>query len=168
MSLRILTMHLFRIGRLQFCMEPMPADIPEKDLHIGDAVLDLHITEDGTLDINACKESVAMAEDFFAKYFPDFTYQYYTCNSWLMDEGLAQFLPENSNIIKFQKLFEIYNKRAYDSILHFMFKYGLSDREEIRDIPASTLFSKKIKEYALAGGTFYIACGVRDKNCDTW
>lgn len=164
MSLRILSMHLFRIGRLQFCMEPLACDVPEKGLKAGDPVMDLHITEDGSLDMASCKESFTLSESFFLKHFPDFKFQYYTCNSWLMDENLKHFLPANANILKFQRLFEIYNKREYDSVLHFMFRYGIESREELRNYPATTSFAQKIKDYALSGGALYIALGIRDKN----
>lgn len=164
MSSHILAMRLFRLGRLQFCMEPLSVDVPEKNLSIGTPVLDLHITEDAPLDIALCKESFATAKAFFQKYFPDYRYQYFTCHSWLMDESLARFLHENSNILKFQKLFEIFIPRESDSILNFLFKYGLTDREEIRPYPATSDFSRKVKEHALSGGTFYTALGIRNKN----
>ncbi len=168
MSLLILSARLFRIGRLQFCMDSLFFDIPEKGLYTGEPVLDVHITEDGSLDITACKDSFQMSEEFFARYFPDFRYQYYTCHSWLMDKGLSKFLHKNANILKFQKLFEIFNHHESDTILSFLFQYGLTDREKLKDFPVTSVFAQKIKEHALDGDKFYAASGIRNKSCQNW
>lgn len=155
------SMRLFRLGRLVFCMEGAYVDIPEIGVCKGDPMMDVHIPTGKPLTLEACDESFAFAEDFFAKYFPEYKYSYYMCFSWLLDETLKQFLKADSNILQFQKLFKTVHKRETDSILHFMFKYGIEDREELRDLPANTDFAKQIKEYALSGGVFYQALGIR-------
>ena len=108
-----------------------------------------------------CEKSFEMAEKFFAKYFPDFDYKNYSCSSWLLADNLKLFLSENSNILKFQKLFKIVNTFESDSILDFMFKYGIKNREELRECPAESAFAKKVKNYALEGGKLYAAFGVK-------
>ena len=80
-----------------------------------------------------------------------------------MDEHIRPFLKEGSNILEFQKFFEPVHKREQDSILQFMFKYGLESREELKECPAETDFARKVKEYALAGGTFYNVLGIMDR-----
>ena len=156
------SMRLFRLGRLQFCMTGAYVDIPEIGIHAGDAMMDVHIPKGEPLTLEACNESFAMAETFFAKYFPEYEYHYYMCFSWLLDDTLKQFLKADSNILKFQKLFRVVHKRETDTILHFMFKYGIESREELREFSAKTDFAKQVKEYALAGGTFYNVLGIRN------
>lgn len=158
-----MSMKLFRLGRLQFEMSEMYVDIPQKKICKGEPILDVHIPKGGPLTPDECRQSFEMARSFFATYFPEYQYRCYTCFSWLLDDNLRSFLPNNSNILQFQKLFEVVHSRKENSILHFMFKFGLIEREEIRDCPATTDFAKKIKEYALAGGVFYNVLGVRER-----
>lgn len=158
-----LSMKLFRIGRLQFCMDGCYRDIPEKGIAKGDNVIDVHIPAGDSLSIDECKRDFAAAEKFFAKYFPEFEYKYYTCFSWMLDKTLKSFLSENSNILKFQKFFEVVYEWEYDAILNFVFKYGIKGREELKSIPATSSFAQKIKDYALAGGKFYNNLGVRER-----
>lgn len=155
-----LSMRLFRIGRLQFCIDDAPMDIPAKGIKAGDPVIDVHIPPAGPLSLPDCMESLALAEQFFKKYFPEYKYDYYTCYSWLLDEGLQRFLKADSNILQFQKLFEVVHKQEQDSILHFMFKYGIGSREELQECAAKTDFARQVKEYALSGGVFYNVLGL--------
>ncbi|MBQ4516075.1 MAG: DUF5596 domain-containing protein [Clostridia bacterium] len=158
-----LSLKLFRLGRLQFCMSKAPVDIHQKGIKEGDAVLDIHVPAGEPLLIDECRRNIEYAKTFFAEYFPDFSYSYFTCFSWLLDDKLKQFLNENSNIIQFQKLFEPVYKREEDSILHFMFKYGFTNRNEIQECTATSGFAQKVKEYALSDGVFYNVLGVREK-----
>lgn len=149
-----MSMNLFRLGRLQFCMHTCYEDVPSKGLKKGDPVMDVHIPGGSPLSIEECEKAFSLCEEFFGKYFPGFHWDYYTCYSWVFDDVLDNFLPEDANILKFQKLFEPVHHIIADSILHFMFKYGIESRDEIRDIPAKSDFAKKVKEYALSGGKF--------------
>lgn len=160
-----LSMKLFRLGRLQFCMEEISVDVPEKGIVKGTKVMDLHIPIGGSITKEELNRSFKIADEFFAKYFPDYHYDYYMCHSWLLDETLKQFLKESSNIIKFQNLFFPVAGREDDAILRFMFKYHIEKREELLDCHANTPFAKSVKEYALSGGKFYNVLGVveRDK-----
>lgn len=156
-----LNLRLFRLGRLQFCMDGCYQDIPEIGLKKGDNVLDVHIPRGESLKPELYRESFAMAEQFFAKFFPEYQYEYYTCFSWMLDDVLHNFLKESSNILQFASLFTVADRRPMDSILHFMFKYGIQDREELRECGAATEFARKVKEYALSGGVFYNTLGYR-------
>jgi len=158
-----LSMRLFRIGRLQFCMTGACVDIPAKGIRVGDPVMDVHIPAGRPFSLQDCLESFRRAEEFFATYFPEYQYCYYTCFSWLLDDGLQQFLKEDSNIRQFQTLFEVVHKRKQDSILHFVFQYGIKSREELKACVPQTSFAKKVKEYALSEGDFYNVLGVRQK-----
>ena len=159
-----LSMRLFRLGRIAFCMDEAPMDIPSKGIKKGDNVLDLHVPAGGPLTMEECEKSFVASERFFKKHFPDFEYQYYTCYSWMLDDVIKPFLNENSNILQFAKLFEVVHQTEQDSILNFLFKYGLADREEIRDCPANSSFARKVKEHALSGGVFHNVLGLKDRN----
>ena len=72
---RHLSMKLFKLGRLQFCMNECEHDVPAFSLKKGDNVIEIHIPEEGPLNIVECKASIERAKQFFAEYFPDFNYK---------------------------------------------------------------------------------------------
>ena len=155
-------MRLFRLGRLQFAISEAPLDIPSKGLKAGATVIEVHIPGGSPLTVEECLDAFARAKQFFATYFPTYSYKYYICFSWLFDDVLGQFLKEDSNILKFQKLFEPVHKREEDCILRFMFRFHMKSRDELSEWDTKSSFAKKVKEYAMDGGTFYNVLAVRE------
>jgi hypothetical protein len=100
--LQWLTLHvrggLYELGRLQYQRVRPRIALDE---------LDLHIPRSGPLTPLACDASFRQARDFFPRHFPDETYRFITCGSWLLDPALAEYLPEESNVIRFQRRFEL-------------------------------------------------------------
>ena len=64
---RHLTMQLFKLGRLQFCMAPSEFDIPLKGVKVGTPVIEVHIPEGEPLYTDACLSSLNKARAFFAQ-----------------------------------------------------------------------------------------------------
>jgi hypothetical protein len=72
----------------------------------GDPGLALHIPDfHGPLSPDACDDSLARARVFFARHFPAERPTVATCHSWLLDPQLADRLPADSNIVRFQTRF---------------------------------------------------------------
>ena len=149
-------MKLFRLGRLQF--EPMllSEDMVGKTgiLKAGTSVLNVHIPAGEKLDIEECKKSFEQAEAFFGN-----TYEAYVCDSWLLSPVLKEFLPESSNIVCFQNLFEVVK-------VHYRFPQAeqriFQDiREDKENYPEKTVLQKKAKQYILSGKDIGIGIGVR-------
>jgi hypothetical protein len=92
-----LTLHvrggIYELGRLQH--------------QRGDGTVDLHIAESGPLTPAAVDASLARAREFFPRHFPEERYEWFACGSWLLDPQLAEYLPEDSNIVRFQRRFEL-------------------------------------------------------------
>ena len=70
-----------------------------------------------------------------AKYRSEFAKAQFTCHSWLLSPHLTSILNENTNIIRFQKLFDITNvfedeTQYMDYIFHADAKTPLQDLEE--------------------------------------
>ena len=86
---------MFRLGRLQFRMAKAYRDIPEAGIRKGDNVMEIHIPRGSKLDIGECERSIAWAKEFFARYFPEFAYTCFTCNSWLLDDTLKEENRQN-------------------------------------------------------------------------
>jgi hypothetical protein len=92
-----LTLHsrggLYELGRLQY--------------QRGDAALALHIPESGALTPEAVDASLDRARAFFPRHFPQERYTSFSCGSWLLDPQLLEYLPEESNIGRFQRRFAL-------------------------------------------------------------
>lgn len=77
---RHLSMRLFRLGRLQFCMEQAEDDIPQQGVKAGDNILQIYIPEGEPLSQEEYKQTVDEAKSFFKRYFPEFDYQCMICH----------------------------------------------------------------------------------------
>ncbi|WP_179382090.1 acyltransferase domain-containing protein [Streptomyces sp. SA15] len=105
---------LYQLGRLQFQRGRIgtwtSGSIAAEGLPLGpgDLGLGLHIPDFlGPLTPKACDRSLAMARDFFARHCSEEPYAVVTCGSWLLDPQLKQYLPRDSNIVRFQERFRI-------------------------------------------------------------
>jgi hypothetical protein len=120
-----LTLHvrggIYELGRLQFQRHSQA--VGDDALSRGDFALALHIPESGPLTPDRCDESLRLARQFFARHFPDEPYRIVTCDSWLLDPQLAEYLPPGANIIRFQRRFQLLSggEDGDDSVLRFVF-----------------------------------------------
>ncbi|MGN0404515.1 MAG: acyltransferase domain-containing protein [Bariatricus sp.] len=155
-------MKLFRLGRLQFEPMTLQEDMTGKSEHLkaGTKVLNVHIPTGEKLDITECRKSFLQAEEFFGN-----SYEAYVCDSWLLAPALKEMLPETSNIIQFQNLFEIVN-------VHYRFPQAeqriFADvREDKENYPEDTVLQKRAKEYILSGKDIGIGVGFFKKKSVT-
>ncbi|WP_328326631.1 acyltransferase domain-containing protein [Kribbella sp. NBC_00382] len=92
----------FEIGRHAFT---------RAQLGIGDGVsghvLMMHVPPIGRLDAQASEESVAEATRLFERCYPEEPVAAFVCHSWLLDPGLAEYLAADSNIMRFQRRFDL-------------------------------------------------------------
>lgn len=153
-----LSMNIFQIGRLQFCMEKAREDIPDRGICVGDNVIGIHIPSSGPLDTEECKKSLKRAKEFFGKFFPKYKYSYFRCHSWLLDKKLEEILKCGSNILKFQEMFEIVLSEPSDAILRYVFAWNTT-RENLPFMHPVSTFAEKVKEICLAGDKFNEATG---------
>ncbi|MGC0418931.1 acyltransferase domain-containing protein [Embleya sp. AB8] len=105
---------LYQLGRLQFqrsyLLEPGAASAAARGLpyRADDPVLMVHIPDfHGPLTPAACDESLSLARDFFPRHFPTEDYRIAVCGSWLLDPQLREYLPNDTNIIRFQRRFHL-------------------------------------------------------------
>lgn len=146
---RHLQMRLFQLGRLQFCL--------------ADGEIEIHIPAGTPLREEECIASIARALDFFDRYFPECSYDRFSCHSWLLDKTLAELLPADSNILKFQSLFEMESAEPNDAILRYVFGWNI-DRYTLPFTAAPSGFAQRVKKRALQGGEFYAARGIIPKD----
>lgn len=149
------TSRLFRLGRLQFQMAVADVAIPT-----GDFVIETHIPQDEPLNIEQCMLSFEMAAHFFDTYFSEYKADYFICHSWLLNPRIADLLYENSNIVRFMKLWDKYAIPNDDSAqaIERVFGFGVK-QNDLAFVPEKTSLQKALKEYLLSGKTFNITAG---------
>ena len=153
--------NLFKIGRLQFQMykAPMGLDYTKLPFKRGDNLLYIHISQGEKLTKESCTDSLRRAEEFFRSHFPNYEYDYFFCESWLLFPGNRNFMANDSNIVKFMDLFTLAYSTENDSqAIERIFGERKSD---INDYGEDTSLQKRAKEYMLGGnkigfGTGYI------------
>lgn len=151
------TGRLFRLGRLQFAVGKAPVEVPS-----GEYVLETHIPQGEPLDSTACLASFESAKVFFAKYFPETPAQYFTCHSWLLCPNLAQVADEDSNIVRFMRLWQHYPCASDHSAqtVQRVFGFGVT-KDQIAHRPVRTRLQKRVQEYLLSGGDLSACAGYR-------
>ena len=139
-----LTLHvrggLYELGRLQH--------------HRSDSALSLHIPDSGSLTPEAVSASLDQARAFFPRHFPDERYTAFSCGSWLLDPQLREYLPESSNIIRFQRRFELEPHEEQEGlnadveVLRFVFRTLTTPLDEL---PQRTVLQRAVVEHLRAG-----------------
>lgn len=146
---RQLSMKIFRIGELEY----------EFKEYEGEKVIGIHVPSDADLSKEAVDNSLKEAGMFFRTYYGSYPYKKYTCNSWLLSPALKPLLPENSNILSFQKRFEVIREEKEDrEYIEWLFQVPSNIDNE--GLPAKTSLQKKVKELLLHGGTVGCAYGI--------
>ncbi|MBY8870320.1 acyltransferase domain-containing protein [Micromonospora sp. PLK6-60] len=138
-----LTLHarggLYELGRLQ---------------HQRGDTIGLHIPEAGPLTPAAVDASLDEARAFFPRHFPDEGYTEFSCGSWLLDPQLREYLPEDANIIRFQRRFELEPYEEPEGIdadvevLRFVFRTLTTPLDEL---PRRTALQRAAVDHLTAG-----------------
>ncbi|WP_210587498.1 acyltransferase domain-containing protein [Streptomyces sp. GESEQ-35] len=160
---------LYQLGRLQFerarLGERTGSALAAAGLDVapGTPCLNLHICDfHGPLAPAACDRSLALAREFFARHYPQERWQVAVCHSWLLDPQLKQYLPADSNVVRFQERFRaIWNdredlQRADTEPVQFVF--GNPDLP-VESLPRRTSVERAVGDHLRAGGHWYIGHG---------
>lgn len=146
---RQISMEIFRIGELEYQFMN----------HEDENVIGIHIPSDADLSKDAVDASLKQAEYFFKTYYHDYQYNKYTCHSWLMSPILQSLLSENSNILSFQKRFEIIQENKEDKdYIEWLFQVPADT--DYHDLPVKTSLQRKVRTLLLDGGTVGCAYGI--------
>ncbi|WP_067970110.1 acyltransferase domain-containing protein [Nocardiopsis trehalosi] len=161
---------LYELGRLQY--EPARLGVqgavewpaPERaaelgaELEWGRPVLRLHIAPGGPLDDAAVGASLGRARGFFREHFGA-DYPVATCTSWLLDPRLAEYLPEGSNIVRFQRRFTLVEGEGAPGeadVFRFVFR---SVEVAPERAPRRTTLERALLDHLAAGGTWRVRTG---------
>ncbi len=156
---------LFRIGRLQFQMFQCKNVKLKYDLlpfDFGDNLIYDHIPQGEKLIFSDCVDSLLNAKAFFAKYVPDFEYEFFFCESWLLYNENWQFMKTDCNILQFQSLFDIVYSDDNDSqaVERIFGKRHLLKSK----YPENTSLQKSAKKFMLDGNKLGIGIGIIAKD----
>ncbi len=130
-------------------------------------VLNVHIPPFGRLDSDACDDSFAQARSFFPRHFPEEPVAFFVCHSWLMDDQLASYLPESSNLVQFQRRFRLLPEREPEvsdaDILAFVFNRAHDSAEVplslLETLPQETALQRAFVSHLRSGKHWYSRTG---------
>lgn len=172
-----LNLEIFKLGRLQFqlnkYLHPKPYIKNGIDLKFGDKILSLHIPRGTKLDFDECGKSFLLADDFFKKYYPDYSTDYFDCFSWLLYSGNKEFMDENSNILKFASRFDVVNE-IENPRDHYLWLFGVKENSvkllknkktkgsygNTENLICKTELQKRFVKYVESGGKLGDAYGI--------
>lgn len=171
---------LFKIGRLQyqlFKLNNPRLNYNKLPVSYGENVIYVHIPQGEKLDYNACLNSLSLSNIFFNKYFSEFNYSYYFCESWLLFDGNKFFMDKDSNILKFAGLFNVHysindEKQEFERIFGFdknirkieSHRRLYKNKSDINRLPEFTSLQKNAKEYLINNGRFGEGIGTIPKS----
>lgn len=119
----------YLLGRLSF-------DIGGAPVTTGEVVdLSIHVPAGDRLDPAACDRSLVDALRLMHDHFPERSVSKLKCRSWLLDPQLVEYLPATSNILSFQRRFELAAHATIDVADHELLEYlfNFSHTGEIGD-----------------------------------
>jgi hypothetical protein len=128
----VLSGRLVELGRLQFD-------------DVGDDGLGVHVPEAGPLTPALCDASFARARQIFT------AHRTAACRSWLLDPQLAEVLSADSNIVRFQRRFELVEGGGDGNADVLRFVFHTSDPDLDKLTPRTTL-ERALVERMRAGG----------------
>jgi hypothetical protein len=146
-----LTLHfrgaLYRLGRLQFDR--------------SDEGLGVHVPANGPLDPAAVDDSLAHAREFFPRHFPGERNTRFRCRSWLLDPQLAEYLGEDSNVVRFGRRFRLTDELYAEDIVRFV--YGRVEGPP-ETWPQRTALERAIVAHLRAGRQWHTRLGFIDRS----
>lgn len=155
---------IYELGRLQFERATLDERLAESikaaglPCEPGEPALSVHIPDFlGPMTPEACDAAFAEAAAFFPRHFPEERPRYAFCGSWLLDEQLARYLPEESNIVRFQRRFRpAYRSDNDGGIVPFVFG---ADARLAPDLPRRTNLERAVGDHLRAGNTWHATTG---------
>ena len=138
---------LFRIGQLEY----------ELSTREGAPIVSLHIPTDVDLRPAVLRPSILEGLTELYRFFPDYEGRPVRCHSWLLSPLLKELLPETSNILRFQEMFDLEpGGTPGNDVLLWVFK---NPRLPKADYPENTSLQRKLKQFFLNGGHFLEGSG---------
>ncbi|MBO5525510.1 MAG: DUF5596 domain-containing protein [Clostridia bacterium] len=131
---RQLAMKEFRVGELEF-------EFTEGKIYI-------HIPADADMRPASIDKTFASFRAFLETYDPKEKNTPWYCESWMLSPVLERLLPETSNVLAFQRRFEIEFVEESMAVLDWVFP----GEKELSSLSERTSLQRNMKRFLLAGG----------------
>ena len=147
-----INLRIIEVGRLQYELDNYNPITKNEELCIK-----IHIPGSESLDIYDVEQSLIDSKSEIKKYFNINDVKYY-CVSWILSSQISKLVKTNSNIAKFQNMFDIIEgENCIDDILNFV--YNIDNFTNYNELPEDTSLQRNIKEYLLSGQIIKIGIG---------
>lgn len=146
-TVRQVSCRLFRIGELEY----------ELIEYEGKPAISLHIPTDIRLRTELLRASWEQARQLLGRVFPEYRDAPMLCHSWLLSPSLQELLRSDSNILRFQRAFEISTLPGENTDYgEWVFK---NPKLTVAECPEDTSLQRNLKRFLLSGGKFLDAGG---------
>jgi hypothetical protein len=147
-----------------------PVFLPRMEWEIAlqkdDTILDMHIPRGDSFCVEDCRESLAQAWDFFARYSPDRPFKAGFCHTWFFSPQLQKMLSPESNIVRFQREFYLY---PFAGKKGFLWTYVFGEKyPELATAPRNTRLQRAAAEWLEAGNEIFDLPGVMFHKPEAW
>ena len=152
----ILAMEIFGLGRFEYELwihdEEEYAPACGKVLRYGDPVINFHIPSSGVpITDEARYDSYKKAYEFYKDKLVDGV-AIFRCNSWLLYPGHREFLPQNSNILRFMDDFDIVSYKVWPELGDLWRIFGRYAENSPDELPTDTALRRAYAERIRSGG----------------
>jgi len=145
---------LIEVGRLQYEYIMFNPLDEKEEKHC----IQVHIPRGEKLDVLKVKESLSKSIVEIKKYFGLDNPQYF-CTSWLLSPQINTLVDSNSNIAKFNELFEIVGQKdGIKDVLNFVF--NISECSDYNELEEKTTLQVKIKQMLLNNESISTGIGI--------
>lgn len=160
-----LNFDLFKIGRLQFQIYKCDNRTLNYDLlpfNFGENLIYVHIPQGEKLVYAECVNSLKNAKSFFGEYFPNYDFDYFFCESWLLYGENWQFMNSSSNILQFSTLFDlVYSVEDDRQAIERIFGKRQLIKSKYQE---NTALQRSAKRFMQNGGKLGVGIGILNKN----
>ena len=133
---------LFRIGQMEYELTTLN----------GSPIVSLHIPTDVDLRPEILRPSMKEGLAELYRIFPEYEGKPVYCHSWIISPMLRDYLPETSNILRFQEMFDLDEETTPgNGVLLWVFK---NPKLPVEEFPENTSLQRKLKRFLLDGGQF--------------
>jgi hypothetical protein len=130
-----------------------------RGLQPDEVLLSVHIPGTGAMDVAACDISFGRALRDLPRWFRDERYPAFVCFSWLLDPQLGEYLPPESNILRFQQRFEVFGTPFPEGGSTKTFIFKVPGDTPIDVLPQRTTLERAYVRHLRDGGEWYIRSG---------
>jgi hypothetical protein len=118
------------------------------------------------LTVEACRDSLRRASDFFAAQYPQRLFKATFCHTWFFTAQLQQILPLESNIVRFQREFYLF---PYPGGPGFLSGFVFSETEfDPAKAPRDTWLRRGVLDWLGAGKELFDLPGLLFHTPEEW